>query len=310
MFKITPTYAWPNLSVKTGEDRNPANLSARMGTAPAHLPVDPKLSFADVCTTCCSNRPCTYYTIYQESFPKLSLSFYKLLENIHETQVDSIMRRSSETLLLLPADAGWKFYKENPNTPADIADFINNLNISHAGIEDEAPPSDVLVIAPTPATKLNTKRKNFAAPWPLIAQNIRPEVRTWLLWQQTVTCTPKISFHVITAEPNISWSIMTVSAQGLVTEARKDGILLDIKKALCQNNFFCRDSNFLVRRKGSQNTTDQSRVIEAMSTWSLTFIELRDDNDRVKPVFHLMGEPLTTDPVEHEKWLATIRKTP
>jgi hypothetical protein len=71
----------------------------------------------------------------------------------------------------------------------------------HAGIEDEAPPSNVLVIAPTPATKLNTKRNNFAAPWPLIAQNIRPEVRTWLLWQQTVTCTPKISFHVITAEP-------------------------------------------------------------------------------------------------------------
>jgi hypothetical protein len=226
--------------------------------------------------------------------------------NICVNSAKALIAQKGTTLLAVPFRARARYYKDHPLVTTNIAEVINILDICVNGAKPCC--KEAIVVPPKTAPSLSKGGKN-APPFPLVLSNITAQYRTWLISEQTFDVSPCLAFNIVKIDPHPrSWTIAAIGSDshGIITEGRKDSILIDIKKQLFKDTAFKRETAAILRLQ-NRGANDCKRILAAMETFLLTLVPVKDKFGIPNPYYLLKGEPLTTDAVSHNRWIATIK---
>ncbi|EIN10795.1 hypothetical protein PUNSTDRAFT_43587 [Punctularia strigosozonata HHB-11173 SS5] len=288
---------WPSPTAPpTFTDENPHIQTSRRGDPPTARPTDQSVEFLDVV------------------FPRIGLSMADLLEGMETAQTTPVLANPGDFLAIVPFNAGQDLFAARPTLHADILEFIVALRI------DVGPPSESVGNAKRrldthrPLAKKNSRR-SFDKPWTILLTGCNSHERAYLLYQQTFAVNEDICFHVLSFDPNYyEWTIMHISGDAVraaedqeALPEVKNEILTAIKTVLWKDKPFRNFVDQVLRAAGIPGTVND-RVAYATSSFTLTYIPLRNQQGRLDPVMQLMGRPIATNYDEHRRWLALIRK--
>ncbi|KAF5381553.1 hypothetical protein D9615_005523 [Tricholomella constricta] len=165
---------------------------------------------------------------------------------------------------------------------------------------------------PVARSRPNQKR-DFEKPWTMVLDGASPELRAFLLWQQTFAVSRELAFHALPFDKDArSWVIMNISGDAVEEgdQARNEA-LGRIKSTLWHNSRFRTMVNRLTSASslwGSGSVNE--RVVAATNTFDLRFIDTDDVNGRKAPIWQLTGKPLTDDHRLHADYLNIVRNIP
>ncbi|THU87592.1 hypothetical protein K435DRAFT_804201 [Dendrothele bispora CBS 962.96] len=149
------------------------------------------------------------------------------------------------------------------------------------------------------------------------------ERKAWLLWQQTISVSPSLTFHALPLKPdlNATWVIANFTS-GFINpteDERVETLAAILKGNWLDPEFGASTDRLMTMKEGPSDDTDSVaiRAVNATKSWNLTIVRHNPPNDTSEPdpstsnrkyVFQLTGHPLTTNHREHEKWCQIIKK--
>ncbi|KAF8902962.1 hypothetical protein CPB84DRAFT_1728771 [Gymnopilus junonius] len=249
------------------------------------------------------NRTATYT---RATFSRIVIPLDQLLQNLDLGQADAIRADPGHFLALVPFGAGTKFYKDHPHCARDTLQFVESL-----GYEC----NDLEVAKPAPRSK-QVKNRDFDGPWPMIMTGHSPELRNFLLWQQTFAVTSELTFHALAFDDELrSWVIMNASGGAVKNDNPGTNRELEQKalgaiKGLLWHNTAFRQLVFHAAKADGDTTSIDYLVYRATASFDLHYVETKDGENPDKdtaPVWQLTGVPLTNDKDIHHEILNTIR---
>ncbi|KAG6889229.1 hypothetical protein C0992_005924 [Termitomyces sp. T32_za158] len=275
------TFPDPFQETPTDREENPSEQMTQRGDQP-HYPAVNSTTFT------------------QTPVPRVVIPLRRLTANLDQKLVDMVTEDPEAYLAVIPFGAGPKLFKDNPTLPTKIALFLealsigaNNLDVSKAIWKNR--PSG---------------RRDFETPWTLILAGASPELKEFLIWQQTFAISPDLTFSVVPFDTNLrSWVITNISGGAVKPgdEARRLA-LGSLKKALWDSQKFRAISNRMLADTGVAGGP-RERAYLATKSFDLTFIESHDTQGNPAPIWQLTAKPMTTDHELHANFKLEVCRT-
>ena len=175
-------------NIPANRDKNPhlqSSQTSPTGKKPAHKPPVNALQFTNAI------------------FPKVVIPYKDLMGNFDDNIKEVIEVKPEKYLAIIPFCARNKFTRENgASTKKEYTNFLVSLGFDKNSFETAQ-------AAPKSSTGCSN---DFDKPWVWILESNIREMRTFLLWYQTFTIKPSLTFTVVPFDKKIrSWVIMNIT---------------------------------------------------------------------------------------------------
>jgi hypothetical protein len=235
-------------------------------------------------------------------FPRIVIPYKLLVANLDAVIVEQIQQAAPDTYLAVVVfGAGNKFFREHPTCNADITAFIRTL-----GVGDDL--SNLSIAKAVPRNNPNQKR-DFERPWTMVLGGAPQELKEYLVWHQTFAVHPELTFSVLPFDSGLqSWVIMNISGDAVQEgDAAKRDVLGKIKALLWHNPRFRAIADKSLAAVGIAGSCSE-RAYKATTSFEITYIESNNAQGIHAPIWQLTGRPLSSDPLLHEEFLASVRQ--
>jgi hypothetical protein len=222
----------------------------------------------------------------------------QLTMNLHPNLIEIINQSPSKFLAVVPFGGGKKFNEDNIMAGAQITLFIKSL-----ATDQEC--EELSVAKATPATP---PKKEFDPPWIYILEGGSPNLRQFLLWQQTFALNPKLAFTIIPFDTTSrSWVIANITGDVVTNELKTISRALGVIKNTLYNDQEYRNITYqCIAIEGAPNPIECA--LQSTLTFELHFVANQLKGDAA-PMWILTGKPITLDESLHQKYLQIIRRT-
>jgi hypothetical protein len=226
--------------------------------------------------------------------------------NVADTQHQEVLANPNNYLVIVPHHGGAKLFSDTIGFTSTLKSFIETIDV-RLRIEDPRAIKDIMVIPPIPL-RTPSKKSIYTSLNIAFIRNTSPNLRDFMLYQQTFAVNPSLVFSVVPIIPDFrSWVVMTIQSTSIRQD--EDVILthlVEIKAHLATDPGFQEIVDHIYQKKDEGGSTNE-RILDAMSTFDITYFPLHDDQGRLDPVYVLSAKPIATDDEDHEKWIQAIR---
>ncbi|KAJ7051043.1 hypothetical protein C8F01DRAFT_999880, partial [Mycena amicta] len=235
-----------------------------------------------------------------ESFEKVVLPFGTLTQNLSKEQTDAIQADPDAYVAIIPFNAGKALYTAKPHLNRDVKDFLMSLKLQTAG-------QNLTLAMPRPHTPSRMKR-DYDGPWPMILGGASSDLKEVILWFQTFTVSPDLTFSAIKFDTSVEcWIIMTIGGDAVEdTDEAKKKVLGTLKQQLWGDTLFVNFVDCILAKKGIQRPKLR-RVVEATNTFALTYVETDNQHGVKAPVYQLTAQPISDEPDNHRQWIGLVQ---
>jgi hypothetical protein len=235
-------------------------------------------------------------------FPRIVIPYKLLVANLDAVIVEQIQQAAPDTYLAVVVfGAGNKYFREHPTCNSDITSFIKTL-----GVGDDL---SNLSIAKAVLRNNPNQKRDFERPWTMVLGGAPQELKEYLVWHQTFAVHPELTFSVLPFNSGLqSWVIMNISRDAVQKgDAAKRDVLGKIKALLWHSPHFRAITDKCLATVGIAGSCSE-RAYKATTSFEITYIESNNAQGIHAPIWQLTGRPLSSDPLLHEEFLASVRQ--